>query len=197
VVLAVLAWLALRAGQVWLATRGDATGAADRLTRGTARVAVLWYGSAAALLLCLGPADGTAATPRGRLARWCWTLAWAAYAVHVVTAFHHYHHWSHADAVRHTAEVSGVGAGVYVSHLFGLLWIADVAYWWLAPRRHAARSVWVGRLLHGFMAFIVFNATVVYESGPIRGFGLGLFALLGLLWLRRWRTRPAEGGEVS
>ena len=40
-------------------------------------------------------------------------------------AFHHYHHWSHADAVQHTAIVSGWGNGLYVSHLFTIAWTAD------------------------------------------------------------------------
>src|SRR5262249_40613585 len=122
---------------------------------------------------------------------------WAAYAVHVITAFHHFHHWSHADAVQHTNEVSGVGAGIYVSHLFGLLWSCDVAFWWLAPERYARRSVWVDWLLHGFMGLMVFNATVVYGSGAVRWVGLGMFGLLGLLWLRRWRRVQAVADPHS
>src|SRR5437667_407857 len=79
-------------------------------------------------------------------------------------------------AVAHPRAVSGVGEGIYVSHLFTLLWSADVAYGWLRPDRYAGRSPWFGRLLHGFMAFVIFNATVVYETGPIRWAGVLLFA---------------------
>jgi hypothetical protein len=133
-------------------------------------------------MLSLSPGEWTAAG-RGRLARCCWSLAWLAYVVHVGMAFHHYHGWSHANAVRHVRDVSGIGEGIYVSHAFTLLWTLDVAYWWLRPHEYAARSPWVDRLLHGFMAFVAFNATVVYEQGFIRWAGLALFAVLGLLWL--------------
>jgi hypothetical protein len=162
--------------------------AGDFLIRATVRVALAYYAAALVLMLTLRPAEW-AARGRGRLARWCWSLAWVTYVVHVGMAFHHYHHWSHADAVRHTREVSGVGEGIYVSHLFGLLWALDVAWWWLRPAGYAARQAWVGGLLHGFMAFIVFCGTVVYESGPIRWAGAVLFAGLALLLLARRRRR--------
>jgi hypothetical protein len=105
------------------------------------------------------------------LARWCWTFAWATYLVHLAMAFHHYHHWSHADAVEHTEIVSGFGKGIYVSHLFTLAWTADALSWWLQPARRALRPSWIDWLLHGFMAFMIFNATVIYEAGPIRWAG--------------------------
>ena len=91
-------------------------------------------------------------------------LAWAAFVVHLGMAFHHYHHWSHADAVRRTQAATGFGAGVYLSDLFALAWTADVAAWWLRPACYARRSPWIDRALHGFMLFMVFNATVVYET---------------------------------
>ncbi len=159
----------------------------DDLVRWTVRLALVYWAAAVALLMFLEPGERRAESGRGRLARWCWTLAWAAYLVHLGMAFHFYHHWSHADAVEHTERVSQLGAGIYVSHFFTLVWSLDVAFWWLRPGRYAARSPWVDRLLHGFMVFIVFNATVVYESGPIRWAGLVGLALLGLLGLVRVR----------
>jgi hypothetical protein len=193
--LASLVWLALLAGVFLLPRAAGAPDPGDDFVRNTVRLALLYYAAAVSLMLFLGPADWAAGTGRGRLARWCRTLAWAAYLVHLGMAFHYYHHWSHADAVRHTREVSGVGEGIYVSHLFTLAWTADVAAWWLRPGAYAARPAWVGRLLHGFMAFVIFNATVVYETGPIRWAGLLLFAWLGglvlyRLTLRRRRTLP-------
>jgi hypothetical protein len=170
----------------WLVPPED-TG--DYLTRATVRVALACYAAALVLMLTLRRDEWAAVTGRGRLARWCWALAWVTYAVHVGMAFHYYHHWSHADAVRHTREVSGVGEGVYFSYLFSLLWGLDVAWWWLRPIAYAARPAWVDGLLHGFMAFIVFCGTVVYESGPIRWAGCVLFAGLGLLLLARRQRR--------
>jgi hypothetical protein len=143
-------------------------------------------------MIGLLPADWLARTGPGRLARWCWTLAWAAFVVHLGMAFHHYHHWSHDDAVRHTQEVSGFGEGVYVSDLFAVAWTADVAAWWLRPAWYARRSPWNDRALHGFMLFMVFNATIVYETGFIRWAGAALFVWLALVWAAR---RLRLGGE--
>jgi len=64
-----------------------------------------------------------------------------------------------------------------------LVWVADVIWWWLAGvesynRRPRALTI----ALHLFFFFIVFNATVVFESGAVRGLGLVLCAGLSLLW---------------
>jgi hypothetical protein len=187
----VLSWLGLEAAVlVPLHATGSAT-LADDLTRATIRLALAYYAAAATLMLLLPSPAWRALTGRGRLARWCWTLAWASYLVHLFVAFHYYHHWSHADAVAHTRQVSGWGEGIYVSHLFTLVWTLDVAGWWLWPERYAGRTPWIDRALHGFMVFIIFNATVVYERGPIRWAGLLLFMGLAAvaLW-RHWRTIP-------
>jgi hypothetical protein len=166
----------------------------DDLTRYTVRLSLLYYAAAAGLMLTLRKEDWLSA--RGQLARLLWTLAWLAYLVHLGMAFEHYHHWSHADAVEHTRQVSGVGAGIYVSHLFTLVWSSDVLFWWLWPTRHADRSVWIDRLLHGFMAFMFFNATVVFETGLIRVAGVVVFlALGGILAYRsiRWWSQFERG----
>ena len=125
----------------------------------------------------------------GSLARLSWTLAWAAYVVHVVLAFHHFHGWSHAHAVEHVRSASGVGEGIYASHLFTLLWTLDVAWWWRNPASYAARPAWVDRGLHGFLLFMIFNATVVYETGFIRWAGLFLTETLARLWVLRVACR--------
>jgi hypothetical protein len=161
----------------------------DDLVRHTVRLALAYWAAALALLVGLAPGDWRADSGRGRLARWCWTLAWLTYLVHLAMAFHFYHHWSHADAIEHTERVSGFGPGIYVSHFFTLVWSLDVVYWWLRPASYAARSPWIDRLLHGFMVFVVFNATVVYESGLIRWAGIVGLGLLGLFRLRQRRMR--------
>jgi hypothetical protein len=157
----------------------------DDLTRRTVRLALLYYAVAVTLMLLLQSGEWQASSIRGRLARWCWTLALATYLVHLTMAFHHYHHWSHADAVAHTEAVSRFGQGIWFSHLFTLLWTADVAAWWTVPNRYARRSPWWDRLLHGYMAFIIFNATFVYEEGPIHWAGMLLFMELGVVLLYR------------
>ena len=114
-----------------------------------------------------------------RSQRLLWTLAWLAFLVHLAVSLHFFHHWSHAHVVRHTQESSGFGEGVYVSHLFTLAWTLDVLWWWLRPASYARRSPWVDRVLHAFMAFIIFCGTVVYETGFIRWAGLAMFVILG------------------
>jgi hypothetical protein len=166
VIVAVATWIVGLAAIILFPYATDSASAGDDLTRNTVRLALGYYAVAAALMLLLQPAEWTGQR-QGRLARACWTLAWAAYLVHLAMAFHFYHHWSHGDAVRHTREVSGFGEGIYFSHLFTLLWGADVAVWWLWPKAYATRRPWIGTSLHAFMTFVIFNATVVYESGLI------------------------------
>jgi hypothetical protein len=148
---------------------------ADVVTRQTARVAVLFWGVAAATLL-FGCRDG---------ARAAWIVGAATFVVHVVTAFDRVHGWSHSAAVRHVEAVSGFGAGLFASYAFTLVWAADAAWWGLDRRGYEARPAGLDRLVHGFLAFVVFNATVVYETGFIRWAGAVLFAALGVLWWRR------------
>ncbi len=150
---------------------------ADLVTRQTARVALLFWGLAAAALL------------RGRrdFARAAWAVGAATFVVHVATAFDRVHGWSHAASYQHVEAVSGFGAGVFVSYAFTAIWVADVAWWWLDRGGYDARPTWLDRLVHGFLTVVVFNATVVYETGFIRWAGVVLFALLGMLMVARRR----------
>ena len=163
---------------------------ADDLVRYTVRVSFLYYALTVNLMLWLGPADWQAVSRPGRLTRRSWMLAWAAYLVHLAFAFALYHHGSHSEAVEHVREASGTGEGIYVSHLFTLLWTVDVAWWQLRPLAYAARSSWFDRLLHAFMLFLWFNGTVVYETGPIRWAGLLFFIeLAGMLTYSQFSRR--------
>jgi hypothetical protein len=163
----------------------DAERWGDDLVRQSVRLSLLYYGIAAALMLTLRSGDWSPLIRRACLARGFWCAAYAAYLIHLAMAFHYYHHWSHADAVDHTREVAGVGEGIYMSHLFTLCWGADVLYWVSSPQGYARRSSWIGWALHAFMVFIVFNGTVVYETGFIRWAGLVLVGTLAVLWLRK------------
>ena len=165
------------------------------LTRWTVRAAFALYVSAMALRLGAG-----GPTRWDRAARAIWAAGCVAFAVHVACAFHFFHAWSHADAyrqtARQTAELTGVasGFGLYLNYVFLIAWVIDVARMWLrdtfAPRR---RSVAVA--LHAFFAFMWFNATVVFPTGPTRWAGVAAFGLLGALLARRVvtaRRRVAE-----
>jgi hypothetical protein len=124
-------------------------------------------------------------------ARLFWTAGFVAFLIHVICAFHFVHHWSHAaayaDTARQTAEVVGLdwGGGLYANYAFAAVWLADVIWWWISPSSYLARSRWVEWIVQGFMAFISFNATVVFGVGAIRWAGVAATALLALLLVRR------------
>jgi hypothetical protein len=154
------------------------------LTKWTIWVALLGY-AAGAFGLLLGRRQPKAL----RLARIAWTAGCLAYLGHVYSAFHFYHGWSHASAfeetARQTRETVGweVGEGLFVSYFFTLVWLADVIWWWQTGaenywRRPKALTI----ALHAFFFFVVFNATVVFESGAARWLGLALCGGLALLW---------------
>jgi hypothetical protein len=192
---AVLVWCVLMAAALGLPFLEESPTWAEDLTRYTVRPALLYYAAAATLMLLLRPAEWDATAPRGRLARACWTLGWAAYLIHLAAAFGCFHHGSHAAAVAHTQERSGFGEGIYVSHLFTLVWTADVAWWWLWPQSYAGRSPWIDRLLHGFMLFVIVNATVVFETGLIRWAGLAVFGELAAVWA--WRVAGIPTSQTT
>jgi hypothetical protein len=166
-----VAWIALIAAALFSPSLSPGDDPADLATRQTARVAVLFWALAAAMLLL----------SRRSIARVLWTLACAAYLVHVATAFDRVHNWSHGAAFNHVHEVSGFGPGIFVSYFFSLLWLIDAAWWWIWPIAYESRPNWLDRLIHAFMAFVVFNGTVVYETGFIRWAGLVVFIVLATL----------------
>jgi len=154
---------------------------------GTIRVALALYVAALLLRLC----------DRRRIARLAWSLGFLALVVHVLAAFHFAHQWSHDDAyavtARRTAETVGISAGVglYLNYLLVLVWGADVALWWLAPRWVFSRSFLSEAVLQGFLAFMIFNATVVFGSGWIRWAGWVGTLVLGATLVNR-RGRPSR-----
>src|SRR5262245_17013450 len=167
-IVAIIAWVLFLAGVLSWPAIGDSPTLGDDLIRNTIRLALGYYAAALTLLLRATSIDWQKSSIIVRLARSCWTLAWITYLIHLAMAFHYAHGWSHADAMKHTEEVSGFGPGIFVSHLFTLVWTADVLAWWLVPEWYASRPAWVNWLLHIFMLFVVFNGTVIFESGLIR-----------------------------
>jgi hypothetical protein len=150
------------------------------------RVALLLYVAALALRL--------AAPQRRRAARALWTIGCALFLAHVGAAFHFFHGWSHGDAYRETARQTGEmvrvewGGGIYLNYLFTAVWAADVVSWWRGLEAYDRRPRWVGLIVHTFMGFMAFNATVVFETGPVRWIALGAcagLAALGVLRIRR------------
>ncbi len=136
---------------------------------------------------------------RGRLsstpiARWAWTVGCVFYLAHVATAFHFYHGWSHSAAYLKTAKQSADtvglnwGGGLYVSYAFTLAWLIDVVWWWCHPRSYQLRASYLVTVWQGFFFFIVFNGTVVFETGLARWLGSALCFGLAILWWQRKRA---------
>lgn len=170
----------------------------ELLTRWTVRLALILYALALALRW----------SARGRLARMAWTAGCLAFVLHVLCAFHFSHHWSHADAhavtAQRTADVIGWhwGGGLYANYVFTLIWLADGVSWWCGRRSYESRSRVIEWSVHIFLAFMVFNAAVVFAEGPTRWVSLGVCLLLlafrGWLALRHrllGRSTPSGSGR--
>lgn len=122
--------------------------------------------------------------------RWAWTIGCAALLAHFASAYEFYHAWSHAsayaDTARQTAEVFKVnwGGGLFINYAVAALWFADLAWWWFAGLDSYRRRPWLLTLVwHGFLIFIIFNATVVFKDGLVRWLGLFICAILCVSWV--------------
>jgi hypothetical protein len=150
----------------------------ELLTRWTVRVALAFYVAGLASR-CFSP----------RWSRPAWTAGCVCYLLHVACAFEYYHHWSHADAyeftARQTAAVVGLdwGGGLYANYAFTLLWLADVVWWWLRHASYLSRPRWIDVVVHGYLGFIAFNATVVFAQGWSRWFGIAACVVLMVTWI--------------
>jgi hypothetical protein len=162
----------------------------DSLIRWTVRLAMALYVLALAVR-ALAHRDPS----RLRLARVAWTVGCIAFLAHVACAFHFVHHWSHAAAYEDTARKTEAfvgwawGGGLYLNYAFTILWPADVVFWWCnLDRSRVPAALDYG--LQGFMAFMAFNATVVFATGPVRWLGLAACLLIPLLYgLNRSRQK--------
>src|SRR5262245_50800254 len=165
----------------------------DLLTRWSVRLALALY----VLSLILRWAAG--GSQRLAWARLAWTAGFLAFLFHVVFAFQFYHHWSHVAAyeatARQTEDVVGLawGGGIYANYAFVVLWGADVCWWWYRPQSYLARSRGIEWAVQGFLAFIAFNATVVFGTGAIRWVGLIVSLLLpAVVGYSCWRRNQSR-----
>ena len=161
------------------------------LTRGTIWISILAYA-----IGCVVFATARRQPEGDRWTRLAWTLGSAALVTHFISAFHFYHSWSQQSAyietARQTAEVVRVnwGGGLFINYAVAILWIADVTWWWLAGLSAYRRRTWLITVLwHGFLLFIIFNATVVFKDGLTRWIGLLVCLTVGLSWVLSSRQR--------
>lgn len=177
-------WLAVAAVCVVLTVRDPYPDLRHRSVTISARYTVgLWF-AACLVMLWVRPSEWLPLSRRLRLVRLCWSLAAAMLVVHIVFAFGLAHGWSHGAAVRHVAATGGFGWGIIVNYVFAAVWLADAAWWWATPAGYAQRPRRVGYVVHGFLAFVVFNATVVFGPPRWRVADGVLFGVLAVLWWR-------------
>ena len=130
------------------------------LTLWTARVSFLFYVGAVAAWLMRRP----------NVAKVAWTAGWLAYIGHVFSAFQFQYHWSHdaayQETARRTAELMGVnsGAGLYWNYVFTLVWTIDVIWMWASAGSFGKRPRWITVSVQAFMAFMFFNATIIFAG---------------------------------
>ena len=122
--------------------------------------------------------------------------------LHIAVAFHLAHAWSHEAALAHVEAASRFGAGLYVNYLFAAVWLADAVWMWVGFGSYLRRPGWVNRGVHGFLAFVVFNAAVVFNTGFTRAVCALFFAALAARAFRtrragNARTRPRPGSSVA
>ena len=123
--------------------------------------------------------------------RWAWAIWCAgliACVIHIVIAMAHHHHWSHDSAVLETARLTaavygvGWGGGVYVNYLFVGIWLAQLVWWRVAPRRFQERPAWVLWAERVFSLVIIVNAAVIFAAPDRRMVGAAVTAALIAAW---------------
>lgn len=156
----------------------------------------IWIAIAAYTLGCVVFATARRQSDGDRWARVAWTIGCVALVAHYLVAFNFYHAWSHASAysetARRTAEVFRInwGGGLFINYGFACVWAADVAWWWFAGLdAYRRRPWWITLVWHGFLLFIIFNATVVFKTGLTRWIGLLVCLTLCLSWVSVSRQR--------
>jgi hypothetical protein len=126
----------------------------------------------------------------GHNLRTIWAFGCALAIVHVAVAFHLGHGWSHAAAREHTRAVGGYGEGVYVNYAFVLVWYADAVWALVAFDAYRRRPRWLNWGVHGFLAFVMFNAAAVFGSPEVRrAFALMFLMSLSFLLWAAWKRR--------
>lgn len=160
----------------------------------TAICSVAAWALPSAYLLAVRRTGRGVTLPHVKLFRCGSTAAFAGLLLHVAFAFHVAQGWSRGAAYENVTRVGGFGEGAYVSGLFVTAWAGELLWVWLAPGSYRTRPAWVIWVVHGFMWFAVFNATVVYGGWVMRVCaGVAVLELgLMLMWQEK-RTRGRSG----
>lgn len=153
----------------------------------------------AVLFWCFAWPIAFARSPDHTAPRVVWAIGCLLLLVHVAVAFHLGHGWSHRAAWEHTRAVGGYGGGVFVNYAFALVWSLDAIWALVAFDSYRARPRWVNGAIHGFLAFVVFNAALVFASWDTRVRFLAAFltVLSLLLRARAKRSRRVDAPHAD
>jgi hypothetical protein len=158
---------------------------AELLTRGTIWLSILAYAIGSGLFALPERISG-----RDSAARVAWTIACISLIAHSICAYQFYHGWSHdaayLDTARQTRDVVGFswGGGLFINYALMVGWVVDIGWWWLSGLGSYRARPWPLVFgWHGFLIFIIFNATVVFKDGTVRWLGLATCISLGFTWI--------------
>lgn len=87
------------------------------------------------------------------------------------------------ETARRTAGLTGSssGNGIYLNYLMALIWAIDAAWWLRRPAGYELRPRSIEIAVHTFLAFMFFNAVVVFGGGLLRGFGIAATTILAAM----------------
>ncbi|MDB5390062.1 MAG: hypothetical protein JWM11_5708 [Planctomycetaceae bacterium] len=146
-------------------------------------------------LLCYALAVGMRIGPRpGDWKAWSeriWLTGWLMLVFHIFVAMGAVHHWSLAEATRHTATQTQAAVGL---NWGGGVWFnfATVAVWaWtlLPSRKRTLNPSRLNSLAQWYLAFMMFNATVVFGTRVAQTAGAVICAGLLARYLTPERPR--------
>jgi hypothetical protein len=119
-------------------------------------------------------------SPWERVYQWTWFSAGLFTWIHVIASYGLIHDWSHTSVLQHTGEESyavigiRVPWGVYANFVFAGI-LSGYSGWMILRKR---RLPWADSSMFFFLAFIIFNALVIFKTGPIRWLGLLAFGAI-------------------
>lgn len=155
-------------------------------------------GSAWLVLYCYTAAMVYRVSRQGRTCfssvREWWTLGWLSLIAHVIIALWFAHGGSWSAAYEHTArrtqEAIGWnwGGGVWFNLATVMIWGLDVIWMWIQPDSANRLAHRLDAAAQVYIAFMMFNATVVFGSWPARIVG-GLICE-GLAIIAVWARPP-------
>lgn len=135
-----------------------------------------------------------------RVYRWAWFWAGAFTWAHVFASYGLVHGWSHSAVLKQTGDDSyavvgfRVPWGVYVNFLFAGI-LSGYSGWMIWNRR---RATGLDGFVYFFLAFIVFNALVVFKTGAIRWIGLASFgSVAAMYWFTCRRANETIAASKS